>query len=431
MMLGPRPPGVNLPGADRSSPIAFEVCALAGRPTVHLPVRLIDELRFIFSSLSYPRAPIRSCGRAIRRHLDHPSSARRMPSRRDFLKTSAAVGGSVLVGAAAPGLLAAAAPERARAPMRILILGGTGFIGPHLVKHAVARGHKVSIFTRGRRDDSMLPDEVERLVGDRNGQLGALEGKKWDAVFDDSATNPDWVRQSAALLKGNVSQYLFTSSTGVYYPYLKKGLDESTPPLLEGDMKDGSAAFGINKAQCEKIVLDTFGEGGIVVRPSYIVGPGDTTDRFPYWPVRLARGGEVLVPGKRDDPAQFIDVRDLVEFMVKVVEDKRSGPFNVAGPRDAITIRAFVEAAARALDAEGHVHAGRRLRLPHRAQDRRHGAVGDADGERLRPHGDQQRAREGRGARLPSDGHDGARHACLVADRAGGAPQRAALRAHG
>lgn len=275
-----------------------------------------------------------------------------MPSRRDFLKTSAAVGGSVLVGAAAPGLLGATAPGQARAPMRILILGGTGYIGPHLVRHLVARGHKVSIFTRGRRDASTLPEEVERLVGDRNGQLGALEGKKWDAVFDDSATNPEWVRQSAALLKGNVGQYSFTSSTGVYYPYLKKGLDESTPPLLEGDMKDGSAAYGVNKANCEKIVLDTFGQGGIVVRPSYIVGPGDTSDRFPYWPVRLARGGEVLVPGKRDDPAQFIDVRDLVEFMVKVVEEKRTGPFNVAGPRDPITMRAFVEQAARALDAK-------------------------------------------------------------------------------
>ena len=286
----------------------------------------------------------------IRRHPTTQPHAQ-MPSRRDFLKTSAAVGGSVLVGAAAPGLLAAGTPERARAPMRVLILGGTGFIGPHLVKHAVARGHKVSIFTRGRRDDATLPAEIERLVGDRNGQLGALEGKKWDAVIDDSATNPDWVRQSAALLDGNVGQYLFTSSTGVYYPYLKKGLDESTPPLLDGDQKDGSVAYGTAKARCEKIVLDTFGKGGIVVRPSYIVGPGDTSDRFPYWPVRLARGGEVLVPGKRDDSAQFIDVRDLAEFMVKLVEDKRSGPFNVAGPRDPITIRAFVEAAARALDA--------------------------------------------------------------------------------
>ena len=310
-------------------------------------VRLIRALRFIFLRLTVARAPIlRFAATGL------PISRPQMPSRRDFLKTSAAVGGSVLVGAGAPGLLAAATPERTRAPMRILILGGTGFIGPHLVKHAVSRGHKVTIFTRGRRDASMLPGDVERLVGDRNGQLAALEGKKWDAVFDDSATNPDWVRQSATLLKGNVGQYLFTSSTGVYYPYLKKGLDESTPPLLEGDMKDGSAAYGVNKANCEKIVLDTFGEGGIVVRPSYIVGPGDTTDRFPYWPVRLARGGEVLVPGKPDDPAQFIDVRDLVEFMVKVVEDKRTGPFNVAGPRDPIGIRAFVEGAARALDAK-------------------------------------------------------------------------------
>ena len=283
-----------------------------------------------------------------------------MPTRRDFLKTSAAIGGSVLVGAAS-GRLAATVPERTRAPMRLLILGGTGFIGPHLVQHAVARGHTVTIFTRGRRDASMLPNDVERLVGDRDGQLGALEGKKWDAVVDDSATNPDWVRQSAALLEGNVAQYLFTSSTGVYYPYLRKGLDESTPPLVEGDMKDGSAAFGINKAQCEKIVFDTFGNGGIVVRPSYIAGPGDTTDRFPYWPVRLARGGEVLVPGKRDDAAQWIDVRDLAEFMVKLLEDRRSGPFNAAGPRDPFTMRAFVEAAARSLaSSEG---SGRRAKV--------------------------------------------------------------------
>ena len=136
-----------------------------------------------------------------------------------------------------------------------------------------------------------------QLIGDRNGQLQALEGKTWDAVIDDSATNPEWVRLSTELLKGKVLQYLFTSSTGVYYPYLKRGLDETTMPhTTMVDPKDGSESFGVQKAQCEAIVRAAFGKGGIVVRPSYIVGPGDTSDRFPYWPQRLAKGGLTLAP---------------------------------------------------------------------------------------------------------------------------------------
>src|SRR3954466_1368066 len=129
-----------------------------------------------------------------------------MPNRREFLKTTA---GGALAAAVMPLSRAAAlvAPPSPAKALDILVLGGTGFIGPHLVKHAISRGHKVTIFTRGRRDDSMLPPEAERLAGDRNGQLAALEGKQWDAVVDDSATNPDWVRQSATLLKGNVPQY--------------------------------------------------------------------------------------------------------------------------------------------------------------------------------------------------------------------------------
>jgi 2'-hydroxyisoflavone reductase len=240
----------------------------------------------------------------------------------------------------------------ARAPLRILVLGGTGFIGPHLVRYAASRGHQLSIFTRGRRDAD-LPASVERLIGDRNGQLGALEGKKWDAVVDDSATNPDWVKQSTALLKDAVQMYLFTSSTGVYYPYLTRGIDESAPVKHElDDPKDFSAAFGTRKANCERETRQVFGDRAIIVRPTYIVGPGDTTDRFPYWPVRLARGGEVLAPGKADDPAQIIDVRDLAEFMVKLIEDRRGGTYNAVGPRTALTARSFYQQAAAALDAK-------------------------------------------------------------------------------
>ena len=275
-----------------------------------------------------------------------------MPNRRDFLKTAAAVGGALFTGAAPafwrlPRLDGLGAPK----PLDILVLGGTGFIGPHLVRHAVSRGHRVTIFTRGRRQ-AELPAEVVRLIGDRNGQLGALEGKRWDAVVDDSATNPDWVRQSTQLLKDAAGQYLFTSSTGVYYPYLKRGLDESEAPHLDvADPKDGSETYGVAKARCERETQQAFGDRAIVVRPTYIVGPGDTSDRFPYWPVRLARGGEVLAPGRHDDPVQFIDVRDLAEWMVRLLEDRRSGVFNAAGPRSVMTMPQFLEAARAALRA--------------------------------------------------------------------------------
>lgn len=276
-----------------------------------------------------------------------------MTTRRNFLKTSTVLGGALL-GRGVLALAQAAEPRgkrRSVASLDLLVLGGTGFIGPHLVRHAVARGHHVTIFTRGRRQAD-LPNDVTRLIGDRNGHLEALVGKRFDAVVDDSATNPDWVRQSAQLLKDSAGRYLFTSSTGVYYPYLKRGLDETIAPHLEiADAKDGSEAFGVAKARCEQQVQQAFGDRALVVRPTYIVGPGDTTDRFPYWPVRLARGGEVLAPGRHDDPVQLIDVRDLAEWMVRLLEEQRSGVFNAVGPKDGLTMPSFLEQAKAALNA--------------------------------------------------------------------------------
>ena len=286
-----------------------------------------------------------------------------MTTRRDFVKTSA---GLVLATAGLPALAQAAAAHagpmndtvpdasrhggRAAKPLDLLVLGGTGFIGPHLVRHAASRGHRVSIFTRGRHD-AELPMDVIRLQGDRNGQLDALRGKRWDVVIDDSATNPAWVEQSTELLKDS-GAYMFTSSTGVYYPYLERGLDESVPVHTDlKDPKDESESYGVAKAKCEAQTMKVFGNRGIVVRPTYIVGPGDTSDRFPYWPVRLARGGEVLAPGKKDDPMQIIDVRDLAEFMVHVAEGDRRGIFNVAGPKQPLYARSFYEQAAKALNA--------------------------------------------------------------------------------
>jgi 2'-hydroxyisoflavone reductase len=275
-----------------------------------------------------------------------------MRHRREFLKAGVLLGGSLLSGFAGAGIAAAKAKNRARAPLDLLILGGTGFIGPHLVRLAVSRGHKVTIFSRGKHD-AALPEGITRLIGDRNGQLQALEGKRWDAVIDDSTSNPDFVRQSTALLKDAVGRYLFTSSTGAYYPYLTRGLDETTAPHLEMLIQnDGSETYGVNKANCEKIVTDTFAGRGLVVRPGYIVGPGDTSDRFPYWPVRFAKGGEILAPGRPDDPVQCIDVRDLVEFYLRLVEDGRSGIYNATGPASVMTAPEFYQLARKTLNRE-------------------------------------------------------------------------------
>jgi 2'-hydroxyisoflavone reductase len=261
-------------------------------------------------------------------------------SRREFVSSSALV-------LAAMTLMRSS--SAAAAPRSLLVLGGTGFIGPHLVRLAVSRGHKVSIFTRGRRSAD-LPAEVERLIGDRNGQLDALNGRRWDAVIDDSATNPDYVRQSTERLSTS-GRYLFTSSTGVYYPYLRHGLTEGDPVHLEArDPKDPSERYGTNKATCEAIVEKVFGTRGAVVRPTYIVGPGDPTDRFTYWPVRLAEGGDVLAPGRKTDPVQFVDVRDLAAFMLKLVEDEASGIFNAIGPGAPMTIETFLREATAALN---------------------------------------------------------------------------------
>ncbi|HYV97496.1 MAG TPA: NAD-dependent epimerase/dehydratase family protein [Gemmatimonadaceae bacterium] len=267
-----------------------------------------------------------------------------MHTRREFLKTSA--------GAAAAAALVNVNALPAAAPLNILVLGGTGFIGPHIVGPAMVRGHKVTIFTRGRRDGN-LPAGVTRLVGDRNGQLDALRGKKWDVCIDDSATNLEWVRMSTDLLKGSVDRYLFTSSTGTYYPYLTPNADENVECHAEqADPNDADEGYGVTKRKCELEVLRVFGDRGIVVRPTYIVGPGDTSDRFPYWAARIAQPGEILAPGRKDDPVQWIDVRDLALFYLKLLEDKRSGIYNAVDKSTTIPSREFYETVRKTLKPE-------------------------------------------------------------------------------
>ncbi|MBC8086394.1 MAG: NAD-dependent epimerase/dehydratase family protein [Phycisphaerae bacterium] len=295
-----------------------------------------------------------------------------MTSRRDFLKGASAIAGGVVLNGVAstpanavlstPDALGIFASNSSAAPLNILVLGGTGFIGPHLVRRLVERGHTVSIFSRGRREAD-LPASVQRLIGDRDvkdaagqvvGNYESLKGKKWDVVFDDTATNPVWVRQATALMKDATPLYVHVSSTGVFYPYRTTNIGEDTKVRMS--MTEESAdQFGVNKANCEQVVRDVFGKGAIIVRPTYIVGPGDTSDRFTYWPVRLNRGGDVLAPGKNTDPSQFVDVRDLAAFMIKLVEDKRGGTYNVAGPRERLTFARFIDEAKKAVGPDAKI----------------------------------------------------------------------------
>ncbi|HYC59419.1 MAG TPA: NAD-dependent epimerase/dehydratase family protein [Thermoanaerobaculia bacterium] len=255
-------------------------------------------------------------------------------SRRSFLATTAAG-----VAAAAVTRGNAAATPAAK-PLRILILGGTGFIGPAQVAYAIARGHKVSVFNRGKTNPGSLPAGVEHLEGDRNGKLDALKGKTWDAVIDNPATLPRWVRDAAQLLKDSANQYLFISTISVYADNSKPGSDENTPTLTLADptVEEIGPNYGGLKALAEKEAERAFPGRTTIVRPGLIVGAGDNSDRFSYWPVRIARGGEVLAPGTPTDPAQFIDARDLGEWTIRLVEQKTYGTFNATGPAHPLTM---------------------------------------------------------------------------------------------
>lgn len=225
-------------------------------------------------------------------------------------------------------------------PLRVLILGGTGFIGPHQVQYALSRGHTVTIFNRGKTNPHLFP-EVEKLVGDRNDNLEALKGREWDVVIDNSATIPRWVRQSAGLLKDAAERYLFVSTISVYADYSIVDMDESGPLAVMDDPNDetlGGATYGAMKALCEKEAAQAFPGRATIIRPGLIVGPGDKTDRFTYWPVRIDRGGEVLAPGRPTDPVQFIDARDITAWMVRMLEDGHAGTYNATGPKAPLTI---------------------------------------------------------------------------------------------
>lgn len=269
--------------------------------------------------------------------------------RRDFIRlsttaTAALATGACVDGAGAggsgstPGTEAAArGDETAPAPraLRILILGGTGFIGPHQVRYARERGHTLTLFNRGVTAPDLFPG-VEQLRGDRNDDLTALEGRSWNVVIDNPATDPDWVRRSADLLHDAVEQYVYVSSLSAYSDMSQIGIAEDAPTYtfasagVDPDTTD-RLPYGLAKAESERAAVEIFGDRATIIRPGLIVGPGDPTDRFTYWPVRVDRGGEILSPGAPTDPTQVIDARDLAEFMVGCAEGGHTGPFNVNG----------------------------------------------------------------------------------------------------
>ncbi len=272
-----------------------------------------------------------------------------MIDRRTFLTTTLAAGTLACAGGSAA--VKAAPPSK----KKILILGGTGFLGPHIVDAALARGHTLTLFNRGKTHPTFFPN-VEKLHGDRDGHLEALAGREWDAVVDTSGYVPRLCKMSADLLAKSVGHYLFISTISVYSDTSKPGMDESGPLAVAPDPKSEEVPkyYGALKVLCEKTVEGSLPGRTTVVRPGLIVGPLDPTDRFTYWPVRIDRGGEVLAPGDGKDPVQFIDARDLAAFCVRCVEDRSFGIFNATGPAQPLPVSAMLDACQQASDAKSN-----------------------------------------------------------------------------
>ena len=232
--------------------------------------------------------------------------------------------------------------------MKLLLLGGPKFVGRALIEAALGAGHEVTTFNRGQTNPELFPG-VEKLHGDRHGDLSALSGRTWDAVFDTSAYVPQVVHASAGLLLESVERYVFVSTIGVYAD-LSKPIPEDAPlaQVAEGHPSDellpDYANYGPLKALCEQALLEHYGESALIVRPGLIVGAYDSTDRFTYWPRRAERGGRILAPAPPDNPVQVIDVRDLVGWMLRMAERGGAGTFNATSPPGTLDFASMLEA---------------------------------------------------------------------------------------
>lgn len=224
--------------------------------------------------------------------------------------------------------------------MKLLLLGGTNFLGPRLVEAALEQGHEVTLFNRGKRK-AEVPVQVEQLRGDRDGELGVLAGREWDAVIDTSGYVPRLVQAAAQALSEAVERYIFISSISVYADFSKPGIDESfAVATLEDESVEEitEETYGALKALCEQAAEQVMPGRVLVVRPGLIVGPGDPTDRFTYWPYRVAQGGEMLAPGSPDERVQVVDVRDLARWIIHMAEEGKTGVYNTTGPEHPLTM---------------------------------------------------------------------------------------------
>jgi len=218
--------------------------------------------------------------------------------------------------------------------MKILVIGGTIFVGRHIVEAALQHGHEVTLFNRGRTD-ARLFNNVERIVGDRCESLDNLAGRSWDVVIDTSGYLPRVVRKSCEALESRCELYVFISTGSVYKDKSKSGInedDETLVPQIPDATEWNDETYGELKSGCEPIVQTTFAKRALIIRPGVVVGPYDPTDRFTYWPVRVTAGGAVMAPGAPERPIQFIDARDLGRWTISLSESKADGIYNAIGP---------------------------------------------------------------------------------------------------
>ncbi len=331
-------------------------------------------------------------------------------TRRSFLYRTAFAGAMMGMaplfgpGCASPG------GGKAKKKLDLLILGGTGFIGPHMVEHAVSRGHTVTLFNRGFTNTHLFPD-LEKLRGNRDPEkddgLTALVGRRWDAVIDNCSYVPRITKASMDVLAENVGHYVLISSISAYASFEENGITEDAPVArIEDETVEEitGETYGALKVLCEEAAEAAMPGRVANVRPGYIVGPRDSSDRFTYWPLRIERGGEVLAPGTASDPIQVIDARDLAAWCVHLIEERIAGPFSACGPREPLPMGEMLETCRRAtgsdatftwVDAEfletNGVHAGYHLPiwLPPTGEYRGMGTVSNARavaaGLRFRP----------------------------------------------
>jgi 2'-hydroxyisoflavone reductase len=262
-------------------------------------------------------------------------------SRREFIK--AGVLGSAAIAAGLPQI--AAGGEKKIKPLNVLILGGTGFLGPHMVRETLRRGHQVTLFNRGRSNNELFPD-LETIKGDRDNCLDGLKGRRWDAVIDNSGYVPRHVQDSARLLAANTDRYVYTSTVSVYADFDIHNLETSPLATIADESIEEitGETYGPLKALCEKRAASEIAADKLtIIRPTYVCGPGDHTDRFSYWPIRTRMGGEMIWPGTPDNVIQIIDVNDLATFTLDCVDNSISGIYNAVNPAGSYTMGDLLE----------------------------------------------------------------------------------------